>query len=151
MGILSRFTVTPLLYAVGALLVIVLGMSVALKLEAGKVDSAQAAETAAVAQRDAANTQRDAWKLKATGAADANTAANSAIASLEGTLTRQQQACSANQQANALAISQARADAADADRTLKLFTRKFQTESRKPNCAQALSALEAACPALQDY
>lgn len=151
MSILSKFTVTPLLYACGALLAIALAQAIALKVEVSKVDAAKSAVTAAIAQRDATITERDAWKTKANGAVEANQAAGVAIDSLKATLAAQQAACSHNAQANEVAVSQARADAADADRTLKLFAKKFQTESHKPNCAQALSAMEAACPALQDY
>ena len=151
MSILSKLTVTPLLYACGALLALALGLSVALKLEAGKVETAGANLHAAQESAVSLITQRDAWKGKAEGAVDANRAAGDAIASLKATLETQQLQCRANQAANTKAIASARADAAEADRTLKLFAKKFQTESRKPDCDRALAAMEAACPALQDY
>ena len=151
MSIVSKLTVTPLLYACGALLTLALGQAVTLKLEAGKLDTANAQLQTAQQSVVTVIAQRDAWKLQAQGAVDANHAAGDAIASLKEALKAQQAQCTANQQANAKAVAAARAAAVAADQSLHLFTSKFQNESRKPNCAQALSAMEAACPALQDY
>lgn len=151
MSIVSKFTVTPLLYACGALLLLALGLGVALKLEAGNVATANAQRDTAQQRVVATITERDAWKQSAHDAAQANVAATDAIGSLKATLQSQQQECARIGAANSKALTDARAQARDADRTLQLFTRKFQTESRKPDCARALSALEAACPALQNY
>lgn len=151
MNIISKLTVTPLLYACGALLLVCLGLGVSLKLEAGKVRTAQAQRDTAQQRVVAVIAERDAWKHTAQSAAEANTAATDAIGSLRTTLAAQQQACGTVIAENQKALNAARNDAADADRTLKTFTRKFQTESRKPDCTRALSALEAACPALRDY
>lgn len=151
MSIVSRFTVTPLLYACGALLLVCLGMGVALKLQAGKLDLANAQLDTLTAGLLAAHTERDAWKHTAQGATSANAAATAAIASLKAALQQQQQAMRDNASANARAIAAAQADAADADRTLQLFTAKFQRDSRKPDCARALAELDAMCPTLKDY
>jgi hypothetical protein len=151
MNLISKLTVTPLLYACGALLVAVVGLAIALKVAGGKVDTAQAHQATAESRRDTAITERDAWKAKTADLRAANTAVVAANDSLRAELARQQQQCSDNAAANQRAIAAARADAADADRTLKAFTAKFQIESRKPTCARALDALGAACPALEGY
>ena len=151
MGPVSKLTVTPLLYACGALLLLALGLTVSLYVEGGKVDIAHAQRDTAQQRVVAVITERDAWKGKAQGAVEANQAAGEAIGSLKLALKAQQEQCSIIAADNTRAIARARADAADADRTLKLFAKKFQTESRKPDCDRARSAMEAACPALQDY
>lgn len=151
MSIVARLTVTPLLYACGVLLLVIAGLGVKLALVDGARDSAVSAQHAAEANTRTAITERDAWKQTAQGATSANAAAAAAIASLKRALQQQQQAARDNAAANAHAIAAARADAADADRTLQLFTAKFQRDSRKPDCARALAELDAMCPTLKDY
>lgn len=150
-GILAKLTVTPLLYACGALLAVVLGMSIKLALLSSAVDTAEAKQQTAEASLDRVSTERDAWSNAAEGAANANKQADAAIESLRLTLEQQQKQYAATQAANDMAIAAARGAAADADAALKRFTAQFQTESRKPVCGAALAALDAACPALQGY
>lgn len=151
MSILSRLTVTPLLYACGALLLVCLGMGAALKLQATKLELANAQLDVLTAGLLTAHTERDAWKQAAQGGAEANRAATASIESLKATLVSQQREIRRISAEGEHAVATAQADAADADRTLKLFTAKFQTESRKPDCARALDAMQAACPALEGY
>lgn len=151
MSILSRLTVTPLLYACGALLALSLGLGVALKMAHSDSRAAKADTATAVAQRDSAVTERDAWKADAVAATAANAAWEKTAQDLQAEIQRQQDEARRSEAANQQAIAAARAAYLDADRALDKFTRQFQTESRKPHCAQALSAMEAACPALRDY
>lgn len=151
MSIVSRLTVTPLLYAIGVLMLVVAGMGVKLALLDSARDSAVSAQHAAEADTRAARTERDAWKQAATGGADANRAATAGIRSLITELERQQGELARLGEAGRRAVAAAQAEAADADRTLKLFTAKFQAESRKPDCARALAALDTMCPALGGY
>lgn len=151
MSLLSRLTVTPLLYACGALLVLALGLGVALKMERADTRAAEADTATAVAQRDSAVTERDAWKADAIAATAANAAWEKTALALQAEMQRQQEEARLSEAANQQAIAAARAAYLDADRTLDKFVRQFQTESRKPQCAQALAAMEAACPALRNY
>lgn len=151
MSIVSRFTVTPLLYAIGVLLLVIAGMGVKLALLDGARDSAVSAQHAAEADTRAARTERDAWKQSAQAGKDAITGAQASIASLKQELARAQGEVRRISTAGQRAVAAAQADAADADRTLKLFTAKFQTESRKPDCARALDEMQAVCSALEGY
>ncbi len=151
MSLLSKFTITPLLYACGALLAVSIGLGVALKLKSSDLAGAKAATETAAAQRDTAITERDAWKLDATAKAAAAKASEASVEGLIAALREQQQETLRIQAAGQNAVRAAQAAAADADRTLKTFASKFQSESRKPVCAQALAAMERSCPALKDY
>lgn len=151
MSILSRFTVTPLLYAIGALLALSIGLGIALKVQASKVTTAQAERDTAVAERQTTTTEREAWKQSAAGLRVANAAYGTAVADLIARLEESQRENRRISEAGQKAIAAAQAEALDADRTLKLFTAKFQTESRKPTCARALEALGNACPNLEGY
>jgi hypothetical protein len=151
MSILSRFTVTPLLYACGALLALSLGLGISLKFEAAKVSVAQATTGTALAKVDTVTTERDAWKTRVDELTAANLAFGNALTGVSNELQVAQGENTRISVAGAHAVAKARADAADADRTLKTFTAKFQAESRKPDCTRALEALATSCPALEDY
>lgn len=148
---ISRFTVTPLLYACGALLALSIGLGIALKVQGSKVDAAQSAQAAAESARDAANTERDAWKLRAEDNARAANTAQGNVATLRTELTRAQGDLRTLGDQSRRAIAQAEAERADAERTLDLFTARYQTESRKPDCTRALEAVGRSCPALEGY
>ena len=151
MSILDKFTVTPLLYACGALLVIALGLSVALKVQGSKVAAAQADQHTAEAKRDTAITERDAWKARVDELAAANGAYGTALKVLRAELDKCQadKATVANQGKQAAAA--ARRAAADADAALQSFTAQFQQASHGGKCAVALAAMQQACPSLEGY
>jgi hypothetical protein len=151
MSILGKLSVKPLLYVIVVLLLAIGGLWLRLAMVGAERDTAQAQVSAAQSKVESVTTERDAWKNAAQGNLQANSAANNAIDTLKGLLDQQQQQCSAMRTANDKAVANARAQAQDADNALRLFTAKFQTESRKPDCAQALKAMEGACPALRDY
>lgn len=150
-GWIERLTVTPLLYACGVLLLVCLGLGVALKLEAADVATAEADKRTAEADRNTAQTEREAWKRRAGELGTANLAYGVALSDLRAELALCQGENARLGEAGEKAVAAAQADARDADRTLAAFTAKFQTESRKPQCAAALHALDAACPALEGY
>lgn len=151
MSILSRLTVTPLLYACGALLALSISLGVALQVQGAKVDTAVAQRDTAVADRNTARTSRDAWKQRASELSSANAAYDVAIKGLGRVLKECQGENARISAAGEKAVAAAHAEARDADRTLKAFTAKFQSESRKPTCARALEAVGNACPNLEGY
>lgn len=151
MSLIDRFTVTPLLYACGILLVVCLGLGVALKLEASDVKAAEASRDTAQADKRTAETERESWKRRATELNAANLAYGTVLNGVKSELALCQGENLRLGAAGETAVSKAQAEARDAERTLAIFTAKFQTESRKPVCASALKALDAACPALEGY
>lgn len=151
MSLLARLTVTPLLYSCGALLLIVLGLGVALKLKSGEVSVAEAATATAEADRDAARTERDSWKQHAIDLKAANRGYANVVGVLKQELALAQTEASRVEQAGQKAVEAAQADARDAERALTRMAAQFQTQSRKPACAQALAQMEAACPAFRGY
>ncbi len=151
MSLFARFSVKPLLYVIAAQLLVIAGMGLALHLKQADVDVANAASESAIATRDAIATERDAWKSDAARALLANEDYQDITKLLQAELKTCQGEARVMGEKNRKAVAAARAEAADADRTLKQFTSKFYTESRKPTCARALQAMEASCPALSDY
>lgn len=151
MSLLSRLTVTPLLYACGFLVLVNIGLAVALQLKAGDVATAEAATETAEAKRNTAQTERESWKRRAGELGTANRVYGLEMKGLQGELALCQGENQRMGQEGQTAIARAQADARDADRTLAAFTAKFQIESRKPQCAAALRELDAACPALEGY
>lgn len=150
-GFLAKLTVTPLLYTIGVLLLVVAGLSLKLAFLDNALDTATAQKTSAEETAKRVSTERDAWKAKANAAAEANDSCTHGIESLTLTLDRQQKACRATQAANQQAIAAARAEAADADAALKQFIGQFRQQTPDTTCGRALAALDAACPALEDY
>lgn len=148
---IAKLTVVPLLYACGALLLLAIGLSVKIALLGSDLDTAIADKGKAEAERAAVITERESWK----GRADELQAANGAYGTALNTMHQQLQLCQGEatriESEGRKAVAAARAEAADADAALKHFTAQFQAESRKPGCAAALAALDAACPALQGY
>lgn len=144
MSLLSQLTVTPLLWACGALLATCIGLGVALKVQAGD-------DAAALAQRDAAVTERDAWKGKAAGCVAANGAYADVVDTLQAELSRAHAERQRIREAGSQAVAAAQAAARDADATLDKFIAQFRAQASRPDCAAALAQLEQACPALEGY
>lgn len=151
MSLLSKFTVTPLLYACGALLLVCIGLGVRLAMLGADVRAAEAATGQAEAQRDAAITERDAWKVRAEDNARAASTAQASVVTLRDELKRAQGDLRTLGVQSRAAIAQAEAQQRDAERTLARFAQQFQTESRKPDCTRALEAVGRFCPALEGY
>lgn len=151
MSLFAKFTVKPLLWASGALLLACIGLSIALVVANGQRDTAQADRDTAIAERDTAVTEREAHKQRSGELAVANAAYGEVVQQLQAALAEAQGENRRITAEGQRAIAAAQAEAADADRTLKAFTAQFQAESRKPTCARALAALGQACPALEGY
>lgn len=150
-GFLARLTVTPLLYAIGVLLLVVLGMSIRLAIVSSHLETAIAQKSTAEEAASRVSTERDAWKAKANAAADANTSCTQGIESLTVTLDQQQKVCAANLAANRKAIANARAAATNAEAAHQRFVRQFGKQTPDSECGRALAALDRACPALEGY
>jgi outer membrane PBP1 activator LpoA protein len=150
-SILDKFTVTPLLYACGALLIAVVALTGRGCVLTAQRDTAIAQKDAEHSAREAMTVSRDAWKLRANDNAGKVKTANDSVTKLEGLLKDEQDAGKRRAEASEQAIAAARAKERDADTTLRKFTAQFQTESRKPTCQRALEALDTACPALKGY
>lgn len=151
MSIVAKLTVTPLLYACGALLLIALGLGVALKVATSNAAAAESATTAAHAATTAVRTERDAWKREAQTLKAANTAWGDVVKTLKVELAAAQGEARRVSAEGQRAVAQARDAARDAERTLSIMATQFQAQSRKPACAHALANLEAACPAFSGY
>ena len=144
-------TVKPLLWAIAILLLVAGGLAIALNVAHADARAASAERDAALAERDARTGERDGFAQRVEELAKANLAWSNAAKTLQGELDRAQREGRRLDAENRRAIASARAEAADADRTLKRFVDQFASESRRPACAQALNQLEAACPALSTY
>jgi hypothetical protein len=151
LSVLGKLTVKPLLWAIGVLLLLAVGQFVLLQLAQGDVRVAEANLETARSDLNARTTERDAFALRVDELKRANDAWVENIVTLQGELKRAQRDARLLDQEARQAVAAARAEAADADRTLKQFVGQFAAESRRPHCAQALAAMEAACPAMSGY
>lgn len=151
MSVLSRLTVTPLLYACGALVLLCLALGAAVWAKDTALDSATSKTEAAEAQRDEARTAADAWKGKADGCVAANEAYADVVGTLNGELELAQAERRRLEAEGKSAIAAARAEARDADRTLKRMAAQFQAQSREPSCAAAVARVAQVCPAFEGY
>lgn len=143
--------VKPLLWICGALLAACLGMALVVQASRAEVSVAEAERDTANALLAARTTERDAALARVGELATANVAWSRAADTLQAELDRAQGDIKALDAASREAVARARAEARDADTTLKRFVAQFATESRRPACAQALTQMEAACPALSQY
>lgn len=148
MSLLSSLTVKPLLYAVGVLLLVVVG-------EAGALVVQHYRHVAAIAE---ASSQSDGWRVsysasnaKVQELTTANAGYGQTVATLQAALKEAQDQTTTIRQQGDLALAAAQAQADDADRTLKTFMARYATQVKETTCAQALLHVEAACPALTGY
>jgi hypothetical protein len=150
-GLVSRLTVTPLLWAIGILLVALAASSGYAYVLRADVVAAQAATAVAIAERDGARLERDTATTR--GLEVANSARGwEAVAGERLTLLNACQTAAVTiREAGEQAVRNARAAARDAERTLDAFTKRYQVEARRPDCERARHAMAAACPALEDY
>lgn len=151
MSILSKLTVTPLLYTSGALLLACIGLGVALHVKSSTLEAAEAQVGQVAAERDALATERDAWKLESAQCVEANEAYADVVGTLHGELQLAQGERRRLEAEGQAAIAAARADARDAERTLQRMAAQFQAQSRAPDCAAATARVAQACPAFEGY
>lgn len=144
MGLLSKFTVTPLLWACGLLLVAVGVLGVRLHMKQADVDVAEARLVTAA-------TERDAWKGVAQQSLGANAQWHDAFDQVHGLLKASQADRKRLQAEGQSAIAAAQAAAEDADRTLKAWMDRYAEQIRMGDCAAALNAVQLACPAMEGY
>jgi len=114
-------------------------------------DVAAADADTATAMRDAALTEKQAWKNKAGELEVANLATQKTIGYLQTELQRSQGERRRLEAAGQHAVAAAQAEAADADRTLKTFIARYAQQLSNPDCAGALAVLQQACPAMSGY
>ena len=148
---LSMLTVKPLLYAIGALLLLCALLIALLAGSRSHARQLQAQLDVAAANQRATEAERDAWKRQSSALTAAAQGARTGIDALKTALAEQQQACIAMNDANRRAVESAAAAAARADTALRGFSGRWKSESTKPRCAAALKAMEEACPALRNY
>jgi len=151
LSLLSKLTVTPLLYACGALALLSVGLSVALHVRGADLAAAQARTGEVAAERDAAVTERDAWKGEAERRGEANEAYADVVGTLHGELKLAQGERRRLEAAGRAAVAAAQAEARDAERTLQRLAAQFQAQSRVPDCAAATARVAQACPAFEGY
>lgn len=144
-------TVKPLLYAIGALLLLCALLIALLAGSRSHARQLQAQLDVAAANQRATQAEREAWKRQADSLTAAAHGARTGIDTLKAALSEQQQACIAMNDANRRAVESAAAAAARADTALRGFSGRWKSESTKPRCAAALKAMEEACPALRNY
>ena len=148
MSLLDKLAVKPLLYAVAALLVVILAMS-----GIWYVTAARSAANLSVAEANASSAEA-AWKGERTRVSEltaANAGWQDTAATLQGELKLAQDQLVTVRQQGAAAVAAAEAKAADADRTLRTFLDRYAVQVKETACAQALQNVEAVCPAFRGY
>ncbi|HTL15546.1 MAG TPA: hypothetical protein VL251_10715 [Thermomonas sp.] len=133
---IGRLSVTPLLYTIGLLVVLVGVLLLNLRIAHAQGDKAQAERAAAV-------TERDSWKLKVQDAHAANVAYGAYIDQLTAAAEAQQRQADAAAARAAQQVKAATAEADRAQRELADFRRRFNGKST--DCAAALLRLDAVC------
>lgn len=146
---MSWLTATVMQYIAGALLVLCVALGARGCGLSHKLEVAATAAAAAAAQRDAAVTERDAWKSKAGDALAANRAYDVAFAQLQEAAAEQQRLADAAAAKAASAVAAAQRDEAKAERSLAEYRRLFGAKPK--DCEAALRALDRVCPLLEGY
>lgn len=150
-GLLAKFTVTPLLWAAGLELVAIAVLGGLLYVQQARVDVAVAASESASAWATSARTERDAWKQAAGTAIGANAKWEQAFKKVQGLLEDAQGENRRLDAAGRAAVAAAQERAAEADRALEEWTRRYAEQVRVGDCAAALNAVQTACPAMEGY
>lgn len=114
-----------------------------------KLEVAATAAAAAASQRDAATTERDAWKGEAEGAAAANAAYGVVLDKIRAQQEADAAAAAAAASKAAQQVAAAQADARKAEASNAEYRRLFG--ARPKDCDAALLALDRVCPALEHY
>lgn len=150
-GVPAWLGIKPLLYVIAALAALSAGLYLYAERLDFKLDVATASSKSAMSLARLYETERESWKRRAeelTASVEAHQHANNVLA---GELERAQQQAATLRQQDARALAAARADLAEANRTLAAFVDRYHAQVRAPGCQQALNQLEAECPALSGY
>jgi len=134
--------VTPLLCAGAALAIGVTSV--------GWFSAAMQRDTAR-AERDSVMVVRDAFASRLGELQTANDGYGAVLETMRAELRAEQAERRRMDEEGRAAVLAAEAETRDAERTLAAFAAKFQTESRRPKCQQALADMEAQCAALAGY
>lgn len=146
---MSWLTMKVLQYIAGGLLLACIGLGVrGCTLDSAR-DVAVANQGKAESARDAAVTEREAWKSKAGDALAANQAYDMAMGNMQEAAAEQQRRADAAAQVAATAVAAAKRDEAKAERTAAEYRRVFG--NRPTDCDAALVALDRVCPMLKEY
>lgn len=146
---MSWLTMKVMQYIAGGLLLACIGLGVrGCALDSAR-DLAVANQGKAEAARDAAITERDAWKSKAGDALAANQAYDHALGQLQEAAAEQRRMAQAAAEKAASAVAAAQRDEAKAERELGEYRRIFGAKPR--DCEAALLALDRVCPTLRNY
>ncbi|HZX79871.1 MAG TPA: hypothetical protein VFE72_02820 [Lysobacter sp.] len=147
--LIGKLTVTPLLYACGALLVVCIGLGVALALARADVQTAQAAQKVAEGQRDTAQAAAAALDAELDAVVATNGSKSTVIDQLVDQITAMVETAKGLAAARDAAI--ARADASDAKRAAlqrQIDHQRSQTYANDADC-RAWNA-RPVCPAVTD-
>lgn len=146
---MSWLTMKVMQYIAAGLLLACIGLGVrGCALDSAR-DLAVANQGKAEAARDAAITERDAWKSKAGDALAANQAYDHALGQLQEAAAEQRRMAQAAAEKAASAVAAAQRDEAKAERELGEYRRIFGAKPR--DCEAALLALDRVCPTLRNY
>lgn len=148
MKLLSTLTVKPLLWAIGALVVVVIALSVSLFVtRAAAVAAAARYEGAAVA----CTAEKSGATTRVSELATANAGYSRTVEVLQAELRAAQGQVVTLKQQSDTALAAAEAREADASQTLKQFMNRYAGQARETRCALALTEVEASCPAFSGY
>lgn len=146
---MNWLTTKVLQYIAGALLIACIGLGLrGCALDSAR-DVAVANQSAAEAARDAAITERDAWKSRAVDAQAANNAYDVIFEQQRAAAEEQQRQAEAAAQQAAASVAAAKRDEAKAEREAAEYRRVFG--ARPQDCEAALLALDRVCPTLRGY
>ena len=148
MKLLSTLTVKPLLWALGALAVVLIALSVGLFVTRAAAAAAAAtyegAAVACAAEKGGATT-------RVAELATANAGYTRTVEVLQAELRAAQGQVVTLKQQSDTALAEAEAREADANKTLKQFMNRYAGQARETRCALALTDVEASCPAFSGY
>lgn len=132
-----------------AFLVLSLGLGVQVWVQSKRIETLKAIATAASAQIDATEIERDAWKSKTEDALAANRAYDVLFEQQRLAAEDQQRLADAAAARAATQVAAARRDEASAERSLAEYRRVFGAKPK--DCDAALQALDRVCPMLGGY
>ncbi|MEN5208020.1 hypothetical protein ABE493_07840 [Stenotrophomonas terrae] len=147
-ALLAKLTVKPLLCSIVALLLLVVVLAVCWGVDAR---TSTADLTTAQAAADVATTQMQSARARVQELTDANVGWRRTAGVLQAELkAAQEQVVTIRKQSEA-AIVAAQARERDANQVLETFMARYAEQVKAAACAQALTNVEAVCPAFRGY
>lgn len=148
MSLIDKLAIKPLLYAIGALLLMTAILAVGWYVHAAKLQADLDVQTVSASSANAAYMTSRTRVAELTAA---NKGWQATTSTLRDEIKRAQDQLVEVRQQGAEAVAAAEARAADADRTLKTFMDRYAVQVKETACAQALQNVEAVCPAFRGY